>query len=46
MECHLYERRDYDVGGRMLTNVKEPGIANLNDYQFKDIISSARCWYW
>lgn len=43
--CHVYERRDCDEGGRKIYNIGNPGISNLNDYQFNDIISSARCWY-
>lgn len=46
VSCHVYERRDCDIGGRMFANIEYPGYGNLNDFQFEDIISSARCWYW
>ncbi|KAG8158265.1 hypothetical protein KVR01_012026 [Diaporthe batatas] len=43
--CHVYEKRGCDESGRKIYNVGNPGISNLADYQFNDIISSARCFY-
>lgn len=43
--CHVYENKNCDEGGRKIYNIVNPGISNLNDFQFNDIISSARCWY-
>ncbi|POS69225.1 hypothetical protein DHEL01_v212381 [Diaporthe helianthi] len=43
--CHVYEKRGCDESGRKIYNIGNPGISNLVNYQFNDIISSARCWY-